>query len=960
MLYKFGPFCLDDASCVLSCNGEEVTPQLQPKAVDVLLVLIERSGHLVEREELIERVWPDTSVIPANLDTQIKQIRKALKDNPKEPKYVKTVSKRSHRFPGGYQFIAAVERVGGESNQTDQITLRTPNSEMALSAKGTGPDKQPSRLSVYKSEVGSEPIIADRAVTVLYPGLDFKPEIEALPDFTGRTWLASKVDEWLADERRPVTIVVGKQGIGKSAIAAWLRRTRPEVVGVYFCTDAQLRSLNPFEFVDSLVAQLRTQLPGFVGAIEGRYPHIRHQTAIAAFRELIVEPMWRVTVPPQAKLLIIDSLDTAITHKGETILDVLLKHIQTLPKWLRIIATSRPNHAILGRVGHFRIFDLDAQQNNREDVRRYLDMQLKASMLVAHAGRVDERAQQRLNELVAGNFQCARVLMAHLENGTFTLVDLNRLGSGLAKVYSFVFEWCFRDLERYQCAYKPLFQVLVAAHEPLRISFLRQVCGDDPEVASWQRPEFEAYLDPTLGREKELCWLHSTVREWLTDINQAGPYFVEVSAGHERLAATGWSEFKRGVSEMSEYALAHLPLHLAKLGRWEDLLRLISCPEMSLLSRWIDKGEGEVGLICLEGVVHHLERENQLIEAAGFATQIAQIFIERGSYKEATHWLNYALRNTSCCRGRRERAISLHELGSLSLYRAKYQQAEKRYRRALWLCLCGFPAYHSEAAANLIALATVSLETFNLSQTIRLARRAITKAKLAADVSHLIAAVRLMASAYRRLGEYHKAYSYIDLALTTCAAVGESLETVRLFLLAGWAQVDQALLGENTLAAAADSFHKSLDQAKRIGNYYGILEAEFGLAWCAFGTRDVGLASKQLEQVDSLLPSQPYLGPRAGYLLGVAKLRRLEKEVVAASAQCQEVIDLCCKYRILNWEAKALVELGSIQWDLGHYTEANIIWQRALRVAKKISKSFRSLVQKNIDLCRVNPQEGAR
>ena len=48
-------------------------------------------------------------------------------------------------------------------------------------------------------------------------------------------------------------MIVGEPGVGKSAIAAWLSLTRPEVVGVHFCTQQNSRSLNPYEFVACLV-----------------------------------------------------------------------------------------------------------------------------------------------------------------------------------------------------------------------------------------------------------------------------------------------------------------------------------------------------------------------------------------------------------------------------------------------------------------------------------------------------------------------------------------------------------------------------------------------------------------------------------------------------------------------------------------------------------------------------------
>ena len=59
-LYEFGPFRLDAAERLLSRDSEAVP--LSPKAFDLLLALVERQGRLLEKNELMKLVWPDTFV----------------------------------------------------------------------------------------------------------------------------------------------------------------------------------------------------------------------------------------------------------------------------------------------------------------------------------------------------------------------------------------------------------------------------------------------------------------------------------------------------------------------------------------------------------------------------------------------------------------------------------------------------------------------------------------------------------------------------------------------------------------------------------------------------------------------------------------------------------------------------------------------------------------------------------
>ncbi len=103
VLYEFGPFQLDPPERLLLCDGQPVS--LTPKAFDLLLVLVDRSGHLVEKEELLRTVWPGSFIEEGNLAVTISLLRKALNDDRGHHRYIETVSKR------GYRFVAEVKRL---------------------------------------------------------------------------------------------------------------------------------------------------------------------------------------------------------------------------------------------------------------------------------------------------------------------------------------------------------------------------------------------------------------------------------------------------------------------------------------------------------------------------------------------------------------------------------------------------------------------------------------------------------------------------------------------------------------------------------------------------------------------------------------------------------------------------------------------------------------------------------
>src|SRR5215210_4987609 len=94
--YSFGVFRVDVTERVL--YGEKGIVTLTPKTFDTLLALVENSGHVLGKEELMEKVWPDSFVEVNNLAQQISALRKALGKEEGGRSYIQTVQRRGYRF----------------------------------------------------------------------------------------------------------------------------------------------------------------------------------------------------------------------------------------------------------------------------------------------------------------------------------------------------------------------------------------------------------------------------------------------------------------------------------------------------------------------------------------------------------------------------------------------------------------------------------------------------------------------------------------------------------------------------------------------------------------------------------------------------------------------------------------------------------------------------------------------
>ena len=101
--YSFDEFELNVTMRRLLRNGEVVA--LNPKAFDMLHVLVEHNGELLTKDDLLRLVWNGQFVEEANLTVNMSAIRRALGENAREPRYITTVSGR------GYYFTADITEV---------------------------------------------------------------------------------------------------------------------------------------------------------------------------------------------------------------------------------------------------------------------------------------------------------------------------------------------------------------------------------------------------------------------------------------------------------------------------------------------------------------------------------------------------------------------------------------------------------------------------------------------------------------------------------------------------------------------------------------------------------------------------------------------------------------------------------------------------------------------------------
>jgi DNA-binding winged helix-turn-helix (wHTH) protein/TolB-like protein/Tfp pilus assembly protein PilF len=118
-IYQVDDFRIDVAHLMLYHRGAEIP--LAPKAVETLLVLIERRGEIVSKDELLEAVWPNAVVEESNLFLYLSLLRKTLGTQKDGSPYVETLRRRGYRFNGEVNLVGEERKDGPSSNGDEWV-----------------------------------------------------------------------------------------------------------------------------------------------------------------------------------------------------------------------------------------------------------------------------------------------------------------------------------------------------------------------------------------------------------------------------------------------------------------------------------------------------------------------------------------------------------------------------------------------------------------------------------------------------------------------------------------------------------------------------------------------------------------------------------------------------------------------------------------------------------------------
>jgi len=144
MVFRFANFTLDVDERRLLCDGDVVP--LRAKVFDTLCILVENHGRLVRKDDLMQRLWPESVVEENNLDHNISKLRRALCDGKQDQQFIETIPRQGYRFvaevqTGSAPALHAVHSFSGDDVPEQEIQFFTTDdgARLAYSVGGKGP-----------------------------------------------------------------------------------------------------------------------------------------------------------------------------------------------------------------------------------------------------------------------------------------------------------------------------------------------------------------------------------------------------------------------------------------------------------------------------------------------------------------------------------------------------------------------------------------------------------------------------------------------------------------------------------------------------------------------------------------------------------------------------------------------------------------------------------------------------
>jgi eukaryotic-like serine/threonine-protein kinase len=239
VVYRFGLFALDASALFLTRNGIRIKLQDQP--FQLLALLLEKSGQLVTREELRQRLWPGNTFVDfdKSLGVAVLKVREALGDSATNPTFLETLPRR------GYRFIAPVT-VEGSSSRAGDLPREGESRAVAeeavvpasmAEASGPGPATTERARKIRRAKLWTPAAIFCITVGIGFAAFHFRPELK-------RVTTSLPLGTTSSTKLRRSIAVLGFRNVAGGASQNWLSTAFTEMLNTELAANGDLRLIS--------------------------------------------------------------------------------------------------------------------------------------------------------------------------------------------------------------------------------------------------------------------------------------------------------------------------------------------------------------------------------------------------------------------------------------------------------------------------------------------------------------------------------------------------------------------------------------------------------------------------------------------------------------------------------------------------------------------------------------------
>ncbi len=398
-----------------------------------------------------------------------------------------------------------------------------------------------------------------------------------------RLWFFEKLSSWFHDETSKVMILTAGPGVGKSVLSAKVceqYQQRGQLAGCHFCDFRNSDYSNPKRILQSLASRMCDNVEGFRDKLTDVLQREHSRDSLSdAFRVFLNDPLHALD-RHEPMLIVVDALDESKVDDKSEFLELISDEFSELPKWVKILISSRPDLQVRKKLLHLNPFEILPNDEHHN-----LDLELFVRY------RFPNISEDYINSIVSmceGSFLYAYFLTNELKEN-YLGIEPN-LSEYVAKGISGFYEKQFKRLKVRLLRLKPVagpsifksfVNVVAASREPLPIKFLFACMSVSSE-------EFEI-REAIIGIMSEILPIyddcltvyHKSLWDWLTlDGYDEHAFAGNAADGTKRLchacksiyhdidSLTSVSEFD--ISSEKRYALEYGGKYLVNVGKTED------------------------------------------------------------------------------------------------------------------------------------------------------------------------------------------------------------------------------------------------------------------------------------------------------------------------------------------------------------------------------------------------------